>query len=67
MRYLSILLFTTILYSCGDTQEIEKKRMTVTTNSDEAKDILSKSGLDIIPANDMQDAAEKVVHSAINN
>ena len=37
------------------------------TNSDEAKDILSKSGLDIIPANDMQDAAEKVVHSAINN
>ena len=39
MRYLSILLFTTILYSCGDTQEIEKKRMTVTTNSDEAKEL----------------------------
>ena len=37
------------------------------TNSEDAKNILSKSGLDIIPANDMKDAAEKVVNSAINN
>tara|TARA_B100000959_G_scaffold39190_1_gene38263 strand:- start:954 stop:1751 length:798 start_codon:yes stop_codon:yes gene_type:complete len=37
------------------------------TNSQEAKKILSESGLDIIPANDMKDAAKKVVDAAINN
>ena len=37
------------------------------TNANEAKDILSKSGLDIIPANDMKDAAQKVVDASINN
>ena len=37
------------------------------TNSQEAKKILSESGLDIIPANDMKDAAKKVVDVAINN
>ena len=37
------------------------------TNSQEAKKILSESGLDIIPANDMKDAAKKVVDTAINN
>ena len=37
------------------------------TNSQEAKKILSESGLDIIPANDMKDAAKKVVDAATNN
>ena len=37
------------------------------TNSDEAKTILSESGLSIIPSNDMNDAAKKVVDAAINN
>ncbi len=37
------------------------------TNAEEAKDILSESGLDIIPANDMKDAARKVVDAATNN
>ena len=34
------------------------------TNAEEAKAILKESGLSIIPANDMRDAAEKVVASA---
>ena len=34
------------------------------TNSKKAKSILKESGLSIIPANDMQDAAQKVVSSA---
>ena len=37
------------------------------TNAKEAKTILSESGLDIIPANDMKDAAQKVVDAAIKN
>ena len=37
------------------------------TNAEKAKDILSESGLDIIPANDMKDAARKVVDAATNN
>ena len=37
------------------------------TNAEEAKNILSESGLDIIPANDMKDAAQKVVDAAINS
>ena len=37
------------------------------TNAEEAKKILSESGLDIIPANDMKDAAQKVVYAAINS
>ena len=37
------------------------------TNAEEAKNILSQSGLDIISANDMKDAAQKVVNAAINN
>ena len=37
------------------------------TNSNEAKTILSESGLSIIPSNDMKDAAKKVVDAAINN
>ena len=62
MRYLSILLFTTILYSCGDTQEIEKKRMTVTTNSDEAKELFyqaldTHSGLNWQKAEDLLKSA----------
>lgn len=35
------------------------------TNAEEAKAILKESGLSIIPANDMRDAAEKVVASTI--
>ena len=34
------------------------------TNAEEAKETLKESGLSIIPANDMRDAAEKVVASA---
>ena len=34
------------------------------TNAEDAKNILSKSGLSIIPANDMKDAAERVVEAA---
>ena len=34
------------------------------TNAEDAKNILSKSGLSIIPANDMKNAAEKVVEAA---
>lgn len=37
------------------------------TNAEEAKTILSESGLDIIPANDMKDAAQKVVDAALKN
>ena len=37
------------------------------TNAEEAKKILSESGLDIIPASDMKDAAQKVVDAAINS
>ncbi len=37
------------------------------TNAQEAKTILSESGLAIIPANNMQDAATKVVDAAIRN
>ncbi len=33
------------------------------TNAEDAKNILNKSGLSIIPANDMKDAAEKVVEA----
>ena len=35
------------------------------TNSDIAKEILSSSNVDIIPAEDLKDAAEKVVHIAL--
>ena len=37
------------------------------TNSREAQDILAKSGVDIIPAIGMKDAAEKVVNAALGN
>ncbi len=37
------------------------------TNAEQAKTILSESDLDIIPANDMKDAAQKVVDAAIKN
>ena len=37
------------------------------TNAQEAKTILSESGLAIIPANNMQDAATKVVDAALRN
>ncbi len=37
------------------------------TNSREAQDILAKSGVDIIPAIGMKDAAEKVVNAALSN
>ena len=43
MRYLLTLLITVILYSCGETEEIQKNRMTVTTNSDEAKELFYKA------------------------
>ena len=36
---LSILLITIVLFSCGGSQDIQKKRMTVTTNSDESRDL----------------------------
>ena len=36
------------------------------TNSTEAKDILSNSDVEIIPATTMQDAADKVVDAALN-
>ena len=35
------------------------------TNADIAKDILSKSNVDIIPADDLKDAAEKAVKVAL--
>ena len=37
------------------------------TNSREAQDILAKSGVDIIPAIGMKDAAQKVVNAALGN
>lgn len=37
------------------------------TNAEDAKQILTESDLDIIPADGMKDAAEKVVHSALNH
>ena len=37
------------------------------TNAQEAKTILSESGLAIISANDMKDAAKKVVDAAVNS
>ena len=37
------------------------------TNSREAQDILAKSGVDIIPAIGIKDAAEKVVNAALGN
>jgi len=37
------------------------------TNADIAKEILSSSKVDIIPANDLKDAAEKVVNEAIKD
>ena len=37
------------------------------TNAEEAKTILSESGLAIIPANDMKDAAQKVVSAALKD
>ena len=37
------------------------------TNADIAKEILSNSKVDIIPANDLKDAAEKVVNEAIKD
>ena len=37
------------------------------TNAEEAKTILSESGLAIISANDMKDAAKKVVDAAVNS
>ena len=37
------------------------------TNAQEAKTILSESALAIIPANNMQDAATKVVDAALRN
>ena len=36
---LSILLITIVLFSCGGSQDIQKKRMTLTTNSDEAREL----------------------------
>ena len=62
MRYLLTLLITVILYSCGDTQEIQKKRMTVTTNSDEAKELFyqaldTHSGLNWQKAEDLLKSA----------
>jgi succinyl-CoA synthetase beta subunit len=36
------------------------------TNAQQAKQILADSGLSIIPADNMKDAAEKVVHSTVN-
>ena len=37
------------------------------TNADEAQSILEESGVSIIPAKGMKDAAEKVVHAAISS
>jgi succinyl-CoA synthetase beta subunit len=37
------------------------------TNAQAAKSILSESGLAIIPASDMQDAASKVVDTVLGN
>ena len=36
------------------------------TNAIEAKDILNNSGVEIIPATTMQDAADKVVSAVLN-
>ncbi|MFL3015675.1 MAG: succinate--CoA ligase subunit beta, partial [Candidatus Neomarinimicrobiota bacterium] len=37
------------------------------TNANEAQSILEESGVSIIPAKGMKDAAEKVVHAAISS
>ena len=39
MRYFIFSIITLFLISCGDTSEIQKKRMTVTTNSEEARSL----------------------------
>ncbi len=43
MKNFIYLLITFFLISCGGTQEIQKKRMTVTTNSDEARELFYKA------------------------
>ena len=48
-------------------EKAREKRNKQGTNAEKAKDILSESGLDIIPANDMKDAARKVVDAATKN
>lgn len=60
---LLILLITTILYSCGGSQEVQKKRMTVTTNSDEARDLFYQA-IDVHQGLNWQ-RAENLLKSAL--
>ena len=39
MRYFIFSILTLFLISCGDNNEVQKKRMTVTTNSEEAREL----------------------------
>ncbi|MFL2999980.1 MAG: hypothetical protein ACJZZ9_05920 [Cytophagales bacterium] len=63
MRYFIFSILTLFLISCSDTSEIQKKRMTVTTNSEEAKALFyeaidAHSGLN-------WDKAENLMKSAV--
>ena len=59
---LLILLITTILYSCGGSQEVQKKRM-ITTNSDEARDLFYQA-IDVHQGLNWQ-RAENLLKSAL--
>ena len=60
---LLILVIATLLYSCGDSQESKKKRMTVTTNSDEARDLFYEA-IDVHQGLNWQ-RAENLLKSAL--
>ena len=60
---LLILVIATLLYSCGDSQESKKKRMTVTTNSDEARDLFYQA-IDVHQGLNWQ-RAENLLKSAL--
>jgi len=60
---LLILLSAIILYSCSGSQEVQKKRMTVTTNSDEARDLFYQA-IDVHQGLNWQ-RAENLLKSAL--
>ena len=62
MRYFIFSILTLFLISCGDNNEVQKKRMTVTTNSDEARALFyeaidTHSGLNWQKAEDLLKSA----------
>ena len=58
-----ILLFTTFLISCGSSEDFQKKRMTLTTTSDEAKELFYEA-IDTHSGLNWQ-KAENILKSAI--